>query len=374
MEIRARYALIGAFVLAFILGMFGFIYWLQNTGGLGQRALYRIRFDQPVSGLTVGSGVLFNGIRVGVISDIQLDPSNPKRVTVSISVDPATPVRADTQVDVTYQGLTGAPAILLKGGSTAAARLTPQDGQPPLLLAGAGVGQNLSEAARETLRHLDEILTDNAKPLKTAIAGLSTFSDMLGRNSQRLEGVIGGLERLTGTGAAPPTPSVYDLAAPTAFPPSDKTIQAQLVVPDPSALLVFDTQKILIHSAAGTYTHVDNAQWADNLPKLMQAKIVQSFENAHQLRAVSRPIDQLEAAYRLELTIRRFQISPEPTPTAEVEFSARLVSDKGNVADARIFNVSVPTESMKAPDAVDALNAAFGKAAEQLVVWTVGLI
>ena len=38
MEIRARYMLIGAFVLAFAVGMFGFVYWIKNTGGLGQRA------------------------------------------------------------------------------------------------------------------------------------------------------------------------------------------------------------------------------------------------------------------------------------------------------------------------------------------------
>ena len=121
-----------------------------------------------------------------------------------------------------------------------------------------------------------------------------------------------------------------------------------MMVPDPTSILVFDTQNILIRSAAGTYSTVENAKWADNLPKLMQAKIVQSFENAHQLSSVSRPIDQLEAKYKLELSIRNFQISLEPKPTAEVEFSARLVSDKGAVADARIFKMSVPAESTQA--------------------------
>jgi phospholipid/cholesterol/gamma-HCH transport system substrate-binding protein len=195
---------------------------------------------------------------------------------------------------------------------------------------------------------------------------------MLGRNSQRLEGVIGGLERLTGSGEAPPSPTVYDLMAPTTFPSlNNKTIEGQVVVADPSAIITFDTQKILVRSPAGTYSNIPNAQWADNLPKLLQAKVVQSFENAHQLKAVSRPLDQLNAAYRLELTIRRFQISPEPKPTAEVEFSARLVSEKGDVADAHIFNASEPAQSLQAPAAVAALNAAFGKAAQALVAWTI---
>jgi ABC-type uncharacterized transport system auxiliary subunit len=117
---------------------------------------------------------------------------------------------------------------------------------------------------------------------------------MLGRNSERVEGLIGGLEKLAGV-SNKETPSVYDLVAPTTFPPRAKEIKEQVTVLDTVATLVFDTQNILIRTASGTYSTVENAKWADNLPKLMQAKIVQSFENAQQLRAVSRPLDQLEA-------------------------------------------------------------------------------
>ncbi len=372
MENRARYILIGGFTLAFIIGVFGFVYWLKNTSGLGQ-VTYHVRLEQPVAGLTVGSSVLFNGIRVGAITELRLDRQDPKRLTVSISVNPATPIRSDTQVDVTYQGLTGAPAISLKGGTASAGPLPAQNGQPPLLVAGAGVGQNFTESARATLHNIDDLITDNAKPLHTAITGISTFADMLGRNSKRIEGMISGLEKLTGGGAEKPA-AVFDLAAATDFPMINKTINAQMVVPDPVTILVFDTQKILIRTYAGTYSTVDGGRWADNLPKLMQARIVQSFENAHQLSTVSRPIDLLEAPYRLELGIRNFEISPGPTPTAVVEFSARLLDDKGKVLGARIFNDSSQAKSTQAADAVAALNAAFAKAAHELVVWTVGLL
>ena len=51
METRARYALIGAFMFAVILASFAFVYWLENTGGFGERDAYRLRFDSSVSGL-----------------------------------------------------------------------------------------------------------------------------------------------------------------------------------------------------------------------------------------------------------------------------------------------------------------------------------
>ena len=55
MEIRARYLLIGLFVLAVIAGGFGFIYWINANGGLAARTSYRVVFDAPVSGLLNGS-------------------------------------------------------------------------------------------------------------------------------------------------------------------------------------------------------------------------------------------------------------------------------------------------------------------------------
>jgi phospholipid/cholesterol/gamma-HCH transport system substrate-binding protein len=119
---------------------------------------------------------------------------------------------------------------------------------------------------------------------------------------------------------------------------------------------------------------VENAQWADNLPKLMQAKIIQGFENARQTRVVSRPIDDLSADYRLMLEIRRFELTGAPAPAAVVEFVARLVDDGGKVIDARTFRNSVKAKSSNAPEAVAALNEAFSSTARDLVLWTVELM
>jgi len=77
METRAPFVIVGAFVLAAIVAVFGFVYWLQNTGGLGARASYRVQFEGSVPGLLVGAAVLFNGIRVGEVTELGLAPGNP---------------------------------------------------------------------------------------------------------------------------------------------------------------------------------------------------------------------------------------------------------------------------------------------------------
>ena len=131
-----------------------------------------------------------------------------------------------------------------------------------------------------------------------------------------------------------------------------------------------------MRSPAGTYAPLEGAKWADNLPKLMQARILQSFENAHQLNVVGGGggFDQAEGASRLELNIRSFQLSPSPSPTALVSFSARLVDDKGKLVGARMFSASVPAKSMQPADAVAALDQAFSKTAQELVAWTAGAL
>ncbi|MGH6727758.1 MAG: ABC-type transport auxiliary lipoprotein family protein [Pseudolabrys sp.] len=373
METRARYLVIGAFVLVCIFAAFGFAYWIKNNVGIG-RTVYRVDFEQPVSGLTPGSGVLFNGVKVGAVVSVKLDPQDPKRVAVLIAVDDGTPLRTDTQVDISFQGLTGAPAISLKGGSLAAPVPRSQNGEPAMLTASPTAGQTLTDSAQTTLRNLDAVLAENKKPLHTAITGISTFAEALGKNSNRLDGLIGGLEKMLGVGGSKETPAVYDLKAATSFPAFSKSITQQMVVSDVNTIIAYDTQKILIKAADGTYSDVENAKWADNLPKLIQARIVQSFENAKQLATVSRPIDQLEAAFRLDLGIRNFQISLQPAPAAVIEIAARLLDDKGKVADARIFKVAVPAKGTSGPDAAAALNQAFAQFAAQLVTWTVGLI
>jgi ABC-type uncharacterized transport system auxiliary subunit len=85
---------------------------------------------------------------------------------------------------------------------------------------------------------------------------------------------------------------------------------------------------------------------------------------------VSRPIDQLEAEYKIELSIRNFQISKGPTPNAVVEFAVRLMDSKGAVKDAKIFKATEPASDIKGQPAIDALNKAFTSAARDLVVWT----
>jgi len=84
---------------------------------------------------------------------------------------------------------------------------------------------------------------------------------------------------------------------------------------------------------------------------------------------VARPTDGLTADHQLLVDIRGFQISHSPDPTAEVEFSAKILGNDGQIADARIFRAAMPVKAADAGSAANALDAAFGKAVTELVLW-----
>lgn len=370
METNARYTLIGLFSLAVIGAGFAFVYWLQTTGGLGARTQYRVRFESPVSGLLVGSAVLFNGIRVGEVTALELNEKNPKEVHAAIGIDPTTPIRSDTQVGIDFQGLTGAPVILLIGGSPTAPPLVAQPGEPAVLTADPLAGQSLSQAARESLKRLDGVLADNAAPLHEAITSISTFSSALAKNSDKVDGIVAGLERLTGGGAAKAKIPIYELAAAPAPAQCPAMVEAQLVIPEPTALLALNTDKILIAGADGSAPPAQDAQWADAIPVLMQAKLIQSFENSGCFRSVNRPNDGLESDFQLLTEIRTFKFATSPTPEATIEISARILASGGQVVAARVFRETAPASAAAAPAAVAAYDDAFARLGTALELWT----
>ena len=198
METKANYVLIGLFTLAVIVGVFGFIYWFQNIGSGGERAAYRVVFDGSVSGLRTGANVLFNGLRVGEVADLRLNPDNASQVLATISVDSKTPIRADTRVGLDFQGLTGIANLALSGGSMEQPALVSKDGTAPILRADPSASQDVTQAARELIRRIDGFVAENQESVHKSLANIETVTATLARNSDRFDNVMAGLEKLTG--------------------------------------------------------------------------------------------------------------------------------------------------------------------------------
>jgi phospholipid/cholesterol/gamma-HCH transport system substrate-binding protein len=142
----------------------------------------------------------------------------------------------------------------------------------------------------------------------------------------------------------------------------------QLAVAVPTVPVVLDTHRIVVQSGAAENLGFEGSQWSDSTAFLVQARVVRAFENANYLR-VAKSESDFPADHRLLLDIRRFRVSTDPAPIADIAFTAKLLGPEGRITAARMFQATAPISKMEAPAAVEALNAAFGKAARELVIW-----
>ncbi|MBC7769231.1 MAG: MCE family protein, partial [Phycisphaerales bacterium] len=120
METKANYVFIGAATIAGAVLIMLFAMWI--TGGELRRGYneYDVVFDDPVRGLTEGGEVRFNGIKVGEVDALRIDPDNTNRVIARIRVSTDVPVKTDSTAQLEPIGLTGVTLIQLSPGGAEA--------------------------------------------------------------------------------------------------------------------------------------------------------------------------------------------------------------------------------------------------------------
>lgn len=368
METNARYLTIGCFTLAAIVACLGVVFWLNHSGGMSDREMVRVRFGNQVSGLQPGAAVLFDGMRVGSVADLAVDPQDPRRVLATLAIAAGTPVRQDTRAGIASQGLMGTVEVSLEGGDPAALPLSARDGELPMMLADPAAGRSLTQSAQDTLGHVDTILADNSDALKSTMDSLKVFSGALENNAGRVDAVLAGLAQMAGGGPAKVPPPVYDLAVPKlaalATPPL-----GQIVIGTPTAVVALQTQRLLTRSPDGEIGPAGTMQWSDALPTLLQQKVSQSFDDAKLVTTIVAPADYGKDDRQLQLDLRRFDILTGPDRAAEVVFSAKLLSGNGHVLATRLFEAKAPSADADEVASVKALNAAFGTAVAELGTW-----
>jgi len=172
---------------------------------------------------------------------------------------------------------------------------------------------------------------------------------------------------LTGACSSGPAPATFDLSAPTSRIRGAAGVQ--ILVNEPAALQALATQQILVKDSSGSVSFIGGGQWADNLPRLIQTRLINTFENASQLRGVSRPSSGAVADVQLISELRRFEIAT-PDNEAVAEIAVKIVSDQtGRIVNGRIFRASVPASAVDAPNAARALDEALSIMMLDIVRW-----
>lgn len=203
METRANFVLIGTFTLAVIFGAFMFVLWFSGAARVSDQKLYEVLFTGSISGLSRGSSVLFNGLRVGEVTQISFVANDPRRVSVMAQVAGNVPIKKDTKARLEIQGLTGGAAIALSGGAADAPPLLGENGKPPVIVAEPSELQNIMESVQSlsakgeaVLEKVDKLLSDNGAAINDTVKNVDAFSKALSDNAAGVNSALAGLSDL----------------------------------------------------------------------------------------------------------------------------------------------------------------------------------
>ena len=158
METRARHVLIGLFTaLAAVLALL-FTLWLSQQSERDFH-FYDIAFEEAVTGLSRGSTVEFNGIRVGDVIDLRIDDKNPRNVYARVRVESTAPVRTDTKARLMLVGITGTSLIRLTSGEDPNSQpLVSTDVTIPTIMATPSPMSKLLAGGEDVLYNFNELL------------------------------------------------------------------------------------------------------------------------------------------------------------------------------------------------------------------------
>lgn len=177
---------------------------------------------------------------------------------------------------------------------------------------------------------------------------------------------------ISGCALVPKAPSsIYDLSAP-GDPATRYGTRAQLLVPEPTAIQQLDTNRIAVRPNDVQYGFLPKAVWSDQLPKLLQARLVETFQNTGRVRAVGIPGQGLLIDYQVIMDIRSYEIAGE---TAHVTFLVTVMNDRnGRVVSTRLVEKHAALPTSDTAGAVAALNSATQEAFVDITNWTLKLI
>lgn len=194
METRAHHILIGLFTLGAGAAILLFVLWMTKYGDDRNYQTFDIVFREAVSGLSVGSAVQYNGIGVGQVESVTLDPDDPRQVWARIRVAGTTPIKTDTQARLTLLNITGASGIELSEGTPESPLLTSgQDGvavivaEPSSLARLRGDSEELILSVTTLLDSANRLLSEeNAAHITRVLDNLDTVTTALAQEQDTL--------------------------------------------------------------------------------------------------------------------------------------------------------------------------------------------
>lgn len=205
MDSKVNYTVVGAFVIVLSIALIVLFFWLSSFRHDKNYDTYVTYMHEEVTGLSVQAPVRFNGVPVGYVKSIELDPNNPQLVKLTLKIQEGTPVSTSTIATLSSQGLTGGLYVGLKAQTINAPMLVAQQGQKyPVIPSQPSLFTQLSKVLPQVTKNVEAIgqrISDvlsvkNRQAIVQILQSVKKFTQTIADNSTQLDRIVKSLDKV----------------------------------------------------------------------------------------------------------------------------------------------------------------------------------
>lgn len=199
MESRFNYTFTGLFVVVFAIGLIAFAFWLGKYGqDEHDYRRFHVYITESISGLAPEAAVKYNGVDVGKVEAIRINPDNNEEVELTLKIKKETPVKTDSYAILKFYGITGLAFIEIVGGSKNAP-LMMENGQRASIIQSrpsmiTRLDESLSNVAIKltaTLDHADRLFNDeNIENVQMSLRHLRSLSEQIDGYQKEIKALL----------------------------------------------------------------------------------------------------------------------------------------------------------------------------------------
>lgn len=210
MDTKVNYIIVGLFVSVLTLAIIGATIWLAGVHSTKQYKTYLTYMTEPVSGMSQKAPVKFNGVEVGFVDQIDLNPKNPQEVRLILKIQDNIAITEATRSSLLAQGLTGITYLGLTAEKTAAPLLKKPDDEPyPVILSTHSLlfrldqtVQSMSDNINSVSKNLNDLFDEeNKASIKHSLSNLRDITEAFDKNARNIDQSLQSLQKLLDNGA-----------------------------------------------------------------------------------------------------------------------------------------------------------------------------
>lgn len=185
MDTKVNYIIVGLFTIILTLAIIGATIWLAGVHSSETYDKYLTYMSEPVTGLSEKAPVKFNGVEVGLVDNISLNPRNPQQVRLVLKIQRSTPITEATRTSLVSQGLTGITVIGLTAQKVQAPKLKkPPNEEYPVIISTPSLlfrldqtVQQMSQNVNSVAKNLNDLFDEeNKASFKHSLSNLSEIT------------------------------------------------------------------------------------------------------------------------------------------------------------------------------------------------------